>query len=450
MKARLDRPLAPLNDESHSAPFPIFEAGTPPLWLDRRRISRSADSAVAAAVRETIAEVRGGGDQAVLRLTEQFDGVRLAGLRVAATDLEDAYAAVDRPFIDALRDSISTVRAFHTAQITVELQVETVPGVKAWRIWRPIERVGLYVPGGRARYPSSVVMLGVAAQVAGCRERVLATPPGPEGKVPAETLVAAAEVGITEIYSVGGAQAIAALAYGTESVRRVDKIFGPGNAYVTAAKLAVFPDVSIDMPAGPSELMIVADDSSNPEWIAADMLGNAEHAPDSPVVLVTPSRDLAGQVALAVSKQMQSLPRATFARSALENCGGCALVSTVDEAFMLANDFAPEHLQLMVEDARGALGKVLNAGSVFLGGFSPNAVGDYATGTNHVLPTGGYARAFQALSVEAFGRMMQVQELNWDGIQRLTPTIARLARAEGLEGHARAAEIRASGGGDER
>jgi histidinol dehydrogenase len=286
-------------------------------------------------------------------------------------------------------------------------------------------------------------MLGVAAEVAGCPERVLVSPPGPDGTIPGPTLVAAVEVGITEVFAAGGAQAIAALAYGTGSIRRVDKILGPGNPYVTAAKLAVFPDVAIDLPAGPSELMIVTDGTADPAWIAADMIANAEHAPDSPVVLVSMDAPLIDRVMIEIAGQLQMLPRQATACEALATHGLAIRVADLEQAMRVVIDYAPEHLELVIAAPSAALPMVKHAGSVFLGAHSPNAAGDYATGTNHVLPTGGFARAYQALSVEAFGRWMQVQEISDQGLAGLTETVATLARAEGLEGHARAVEIRA-------
>jgi histidinol dehydrogenase len=425
-------------------PFPVFNFADRPSWLDRRRMASGIDPTVAETVRGIIAEVRAGGDEALRRLTHRFDGVWIDQFRISESEIRAAYHDVDQAFVDALRSSIEAVRCFHASQLRSERAVETTPGVRAWRVWRPLQRVGLYVPGGRARYPSSVVMLGVAAAVSGCPERVLVSPPAPDGKVPAPTLVAAAEVGMTEIYAVGGAQAIAALAYGSESIQPVDKIFGPGNVYVTAAKLAVFPEVAVDVPAGPSELMILADDSAEAAWIAADMIANAEHAPDSPVVLISLSKTLVDRVAQAVRTQLATLPRYAIAERALAECGAAVYASDIEQAMTLVNDYAPEHLQLVVDDPHRALKMVENAGSVFLGAYSPNAAGDYATGTNHVLPTGGFARAFQALSIESFGRLMQVQELNAGGAARLTPTVENLARTEGFEGHARAMEIRAS------
>jgi histidinol dehydrogenase len=330
-------------------------------------------------------------------------------------------------------------------QQRVEGPVETAAGVRVWREWRPIERVGLYVPGGRGAYPSSIVMLGVPAAIAGCPEVVLCTPPNADGSIPVATLVAAQLVGVHRVFKLGGAQAIAAMAHGTESVPRVDKLFGAGNAYVTAAKLLAFPQCALDVPAGPSELLIIAEEGANPAWIAADLLSDVEHGPDSPAVLVTTSPELAKMVAFEVERQVASLPRRDIARMALESWGLIVLVDSLEEAASVADRYAPEHLEIMTRYPRELLRRIHNVGSVFLGPYAPNAAGDYATGTNHVLPTSRYARTFSPVSVESFGRLIQCQELTRDGLSALTPTVARLARVEGLEGHARAVEVRFGG-----
>lgn len=410
------------------------------------RAARGLDPAVGARAQGIVDRIRTtpeGARDAVLReLTLDLDGVQVESFRVSSEEVEAAYGVVSYQFLEALRDAVQSIRRFHEKQVGDPQPVETSRGVWAWRVWRPIERIGLYVPGGRARYPSSVVMLGVPASVAGCPEPVLITPPGPDGVIPAATLVAAAEVGITEIYRAGGAQAIAALAYGTETIAPVDKIFGPGNAYVTAGKLAVVMDVAIDVPAGPSELMIIADRTADPRWVAADMLGNAEHGPDSPVVLVSDSAELLVQALTEVGLQLKTLPRREIAASALRGHGIAVVAPDMEAALDFANRYAPEHLQLMVDAPESLLGRVQNAGSVFLGALSANAGGDYATGTNHVLPTEGFARSYQALSTEAFGRWVQVQRVEQEAVAPLAATVGILAREEGLEGHARAAEIR--------
>jgi histidinol dehydrogenase len=417
-----------------------------PANLLASRSRGGAIETVMPTVQEIVATVRQEGDKALRDLTARLDGVQLAELQVSPAEIEAAYLQVDASFVQAVRTAIDHVRTFHQRQMPREEVVETAPGVRVWRVWRPIERVGLYVPGGRACYPSSVIMVALPAAIAGCQEVVLVTPPDRTGQVPAATLVAAAECGVGEIYRVGGAHAIAALAYGTETIRPVQKIIGPGNAYVTAAKLAVFPTVAIDGPAGPSELMVVADESANPSWIAADLLSDAEHGPDSPALLVTTSEALAVAVNRELEQQLATLPRRELAAESLHRFGLTVLVEDLSQAVEVVNRYGPEHLELMVHDPHMVLAAVRNAGSTFLGPYAANAAGDYATGTNHVLPTGGSAAAFGPLSVEAFGRLLQVQELDEAGLRTLAPTIATLARAEGLEGHARAVEIRLQGG----
>jgi histidinol dehydrogenase len=386
--------------------------------------------------------VRDEGDAALRRFTARFDGAKLDDRAVSPGEFVRARAELDGDVLTALQVQVAAVRAFHEPQLPTEEAIETAPGVCAWREWRPIERVGLYVPGGRGAYPSSVVMLGVPAAIAGCPQIVLCTPPSEDGSVPAATLVAAELVGIHRIYKLGGAQAIAAMAHGTESVPRVDKLFGAGNAYVTAAKLLAFPECSLDAPAGPSELLIIADGGADPAWIAADLLSDVEHGPDSPAVLVTTSSEVAEAVTREIERQLVSLPRAEIARAALDAWGLIVLVDSLEEAAALADRYAPEHLEIVTASPRDLLRRIGNVGSVFLGPYAPNAAGDYATGTNHVLPTARYARTFGPVSVESFGRMIQCQELSREGLASLADTVGRLAREEGLEAHARAIEAR--------
>ncbi|HEY8685555.1 MAG TPA: histidinol dehydrogenase [Chloroflexota bacterium] len=406
---------------------------------------RQSLEALVPVVRAIMDAVRAEGDVALRRYTERFDGAVLHDLAVSDEEFARAREVLDAGVHEALGAQVAAVRAFHTPQLPAEEAVETAPGVCAWREWRPIERVGLYVPGGRGAYPSSVVMLGVPASIAGCPQIVLCTPPNEDGSVPAATLVAADLVGIHRVFKLGGAQAIAAMTHGTESVPRVDKLFGAGNAYVTAAKLLAFPECSLDAPAGPSELLIIADEHADPRWIAADLLSDMEHGPDSPAVLVTTSRDLAEAVAREVERQIVSLPRVEIARAALDAVGLIVLVDSVEDAAALADRYAPEHLEIVTAAPREVLRRIGNVGSVFLGPYAPNAAGDYATGTNHVLPTARYARTFAPVSVESFGRMIQCQELSPDGLASLARTVGRLAREEGLEAHARAVEARLEG-----
>lgn len=395
-------------------------------------------------VKSIMRRVRLEGDTALRRFTRRFDGVQLDELQVQPDEFARAASQADREIHMALEELIRAVRAFHEPQVpkSKPKRAETSPGVQAWREWRPIERVGLYVPGGRAPLASSVVMLGIPAAIAGCREIVLCTPPGSDGSVPAPTLLAAEMVGVHRVFKLGGAQAIAAMAYGTESVPRVDKLFGAGNPYVTAAKLLAFPEAALDTPAGPSELCIIATTGANAAWIAADLLSNCEHGPDSPCCLLTPDLDLATMVAFEVDRQLSLLPRQDVARMSVEKWGLIVVTETLDAAAVLADCYAPEHLEIITPHPREILAKINNFGSAFLGPYAPNAAGDFATGTNHVLPTARYARTFAPVSVESFGRLVQCQELTRDGLHGLQATVDHLARAEGLEGHARAVDIR--------
>jgi histidinol dehydrogenase len=322
-----------------------------------------------------------------------------------------------------------------------EPSVETEEGVRVWRVWRPIARVGIYTPGGGALYPSCLLMAAIPARVAGCREIVVCTPPGPDGHVPAPVLAAAALAGVTEVYAIGGVQAIAAMAFGTETIRRVDKIFGPGSSYVAAAKALVASEVAVDLPAGPSEVLIVADETAQPEWVAADLLAQAEHGPESACVLVATSPALVEAVRAAMARQIGQLATAGVIGASLRNNGALLLADAMDAALAFANEYAAEHLEIVTRDAAALLGQIEHAGSVFLGSWSAVAAGDYASGGNHTLPTAGYARGFGPLSVEAFGRKMQVQALEERGLRRLRDSIQTLATAEGLPGHA--ASVRA-------
>ncbi|MGH7777577.1 MAG: histidinol dehydrogenase [Candidatus Dormibacterales bacterium] len=408
-------------------------AGAAPA-AEGRSLRRASDDARRAAA-EILAQVREGGDGAVAALTERFDGARLASSRVDPSEVEAALAGLDPDLAAALREARSHIEAVHTAQRFREEAVEPVRGVRVWREWRPLRRVGLYVPGGRAAYPSTVLMLAVPARLAGCREVVLCTPPGKEGRVAAAVLAAAALAGVTEVHAVGGVQAVGAMAYGTESIRPVDKIFGPGNRYVTAAKLLVFGEVAVDMPAGPSEVVVVAGPGAPAEWVAADLRAQAEHAPDALAVLVTPDAGLAGEVA----GRLQDIAAQVSVHVAPD----------LESAVRFADGFAPEHLILAFEGAEAALPEVSRAGSVFLGLTSPAAAGDYATGANHVLPTGGAGAAFGALGLADFGRVLQVQSVSAQGLDRLRRIVAALAAAEGMPAHAESVRVRCQGGGGE-
>ena len=366
-----------------------------------------------------LGQVREGGDRAVLELTQRFDGVPLETSLIARDLIDEALEKLDPGLRVALEEASAHIAAAHRAQRFKEPAVDVLPGVRVWREWRPLQRVGLYVPGGRAPYVSSVLMLAVPARLAGCDEIVLCSPP----PIPGPILAAAALSGVTEVHAIGGVQAIGAMAYGTESMRRVDKIFGPGNAYVTAAKLLVFGEVAIDMPAGPSEILIVTDGSVPAAWVTADLLAQAEHAPDALAVLISTDRDFATHV-------QHLLPAALAAQVRLR------VAPDLEQAVAFANAFAPEHLTLACASPERWLSQVHSAGSVFLGAFAAAAAADYATGANHVLPTGGAARSFSALGLDAFGRVMQVQQLDSDGLRRLEPVVSAIAGSEAMVAHA--------------
>ncbi len=405
------------------------------------------DNTVRDSVNRILRQVRKQGDEALFDLTERFDGVRLSSLRVEDAEFDAAEKALSTTAINAIEVAIRNVRRFHEAQPVPDIRVETMPGVLCERVSRPIDAVGLYVPAGSAPLPSAAIMLTIPAAIAGCPRRALCTPPRRDGTADPAVLAAARRGGIDEVFKVGGAQAIAALAYGTNSINAVDKIFGPGNAFVTAAKAIVANDpggAAIDLPAGPSEVMVIADAVANPDFVAADLLSQAEHGSDSQVLLVTTSDQLASAVLVAVDRQLQRLDRHAIAQSALQH-SRIIVTDTIDTALGICNAYAPEHLILQIDDPRSVLPAVRNAGSVFLGPWTPESVGDYCSGTNHVLPTYGAARSYSGLGVEQFMRNMTVQELTRDGLRALAPTAVELASLEGLDAHAEAVRIRLAG-----
>jgi histidinol dehydrogenase len=409
-----------------------------------RRPAQAARSDIAPTVARLVAEVRRDGDRALRRLTARFDGVRLRELRVGPAEFAAAERALSRADRAALRTAYRNLRRFHAAQTAAPVRVTTTPGVVCEKLVRPIGRVGLYVPGGSAPLFSTALMLGVPSQLAGNPVRVLCTPPGPDGRVSPWILAAARLCGISEVYKVGGAQAIAAMAFGTATIPKCDKLFGPGNAFVTEAKqqvAATADGAAIDLPAGPSEVMVVADASADPAFVAADLLSQAEHGPDSQVVLVALSRRLAERTAAELTRQLALLPRGAIAARALRG-SRTILAASPAEAAEIANRYAPEHLILQLREPRALLGRITTAGSVFLGRWTPESLGDYASGTNHVLPTYGWARACSGLGLADFRRTMTVQEATRPGLRRLGPVVARLAGAEGLDAHARAVTVR--------
>ena len=410
--------------------------------LARPAFAARAD--IAADVSRLIGQVRSQGDAALLALTERFDGVRLDGLRVSAAEFAAARAQLTPAQIAALERAIDNVDRFHAAQQLQPLSLETSPGVRCERVVRAINAVGLYVPAGSAPLPSAVIMLAVPARLAGCPQRVLCTPPARDGGANPAVLVAAQLCGIDTVFKVGGAQAIAAMAYGTATIPKVDKVFGPGNAWVTAAKqqVAADPDgAAVDMPAGPSEVLVIADDSARPAFVAADLLAQAEHDPQSQAILLTPSARLAGEVLAEVQRQMTLLSRHAILVQSIA-ASRCIVVPDLATAIEVCNDYAPEHLLLQIREPRACLGQIRNAGSIFLGDWSPEPMGDYCSGTNHVLPTYGYARAYSGLSLLDFSKRITVQELTPDGLRDLGPVAATLAHLEGLDAHAAAVECR--------
>ncbi|EIO4560046.1 TPA: histidinol dehydrogenase [Vibrio parahaemolyticus] len=406
--------------------------------LERPAIAEGAN--ITAAVADVIAKVRTQGDAALLELTEKFDRVKPESIRVPSKEINAASERLSAEMKQALEQAYSNIAKFHKAQKPQPIKVETQPGVMCEQVTRPIQKVGLYIPGGSAPLPSTVLMLGVPAKIAGCRKVVLCSPP----PIADEILYVAKLCGIDEVYNVGGGQAVAAMAYGTKSVAKVDKIFGPGNAYVTEAKRQVsndFRGAAIDMPAGPSEVLVIADETADPDFIAADLLSQAEHGPDSQVVLVTPSPIVADQVTDAVQRQLKALSRADIAQKALAS--SLIIISeSITQAVSISNYYGPEHLIVQTKNPRELLPLLDNAGSIFLGDWSPESAGDYASGTNHVLPTYGYTRTYSSLGLADFSKRMTVQELSAEGLQNLAPTVVTMAEAEGLDAHKRAVTIR--------
>lgn len=398
------------------------------------------------ALRETVLgvlnDVHEGGDEAVKKYEKKFDKVELESLAVSEEEMAEAEALVSDELKNALNEACENIKRFHASQKAVCPRVETSSGVTCWQKAVPIDKVGLYIPGGTAPLFSTVLMLAVPARIAGCAEIVLCSPPGKDGKLNPAILVAAKVAGVNKIYKIGGVQAIGAMAYGTESVPKVYKIFGPGNQYVMAAKQEVsLHDVAIDMPAGPSEVEVVADDTANPAFVAADLLSQAEHGVDSQVVMVTCSEGLLAKVAEEVEKQLAELPRKEIASKALEN-SKMILVESMDEAVELTNEYAPEHLILAVENYMDVAERIRNAGSVFLGNYSCESAGDYASGTNHTLPTSGYAKAYSGVNLDSFMRKITFQELTADGVRNLGPTVEIMAHCESLDAHCNAMRIR--------
>lgn len=392
---------------------------------------------VAGIVSEIIAEVRAHGDAALLKYCEKFDHVSLKTLEVSPAELDAAVEAVEPEFIDVLRTAAANIRNFHEKQVRNSFIITGVDGVVMGQKVIPLDRVGIYVPGGTAAYPSTVLMDAIPAKIAGCGEIVMVTPPAKDGSVNPAILAAAKVAGVDRVFKVGGAQAVAALAYGTESIPCVDKIVGPGNAFVTEAKKQVFGRVSIDMTAGPSEILVVADGKSDPRQVAADMLSQAEHDKMASAVLVTDSMALAEAVRAEIDRQVRLLPRFEIASASIDANGKIIVAGSVDQAIDIANALAPEHLELCLDNPFDYLDKIRHAGSIFMGRNCPEALGDYLAGPNHTLPTGGTARFYSPLSVDDFVKKSQYTYFTAGALEAVSGKIARFARKEGLEGHAR-------------
>ena len=397
-------------------------------------------------VSQIIRRVREEGDAALLDYARQFDGVELDSLTVTQAELDQALASEDPAFVAVLREAADNIRSYHAKQKRQSFIMEEKDGVILGQKIMPLARVGIYVPGGTAAYPSTVLMNAIPAHIAGVEEIIMVTPPGKDGKVNPAILAAAHIAGVTRIFKVGGAQAIAALAYGTQSIPQVDKIVGPGNAYVAEAKKQVFGQVNIDMIAGPSEVLVLADGRSNPAWVAADLLSQAEHDRMAAAVLVTDSRPLAEAVAHELERQLAALPRAEIARASLEANGKLIVCRDLREGIAVANRIAPEHLELCVDNPFDYLGEIQNAGSVFLGRYNPEPMGDYFAGPNHTLPTMGTARFYSPLSVDDFVKKSQFSYYTRDALARDYRKVSLFARKEGLDAHARAVDIRFEGG----
>lgn len=393
-------------------------------------------------VKAILAGVKQNGDAAIRQFTAQFDGVVLDEFIVSQAEIDEGVGLVPEDLKQAIMQAAANVELFHKKQLTEVEIIETMPGIQCWRKSIGIEKVGLYIPGGTAPLFSTILMLGIPARVAGCKEVVLCSPPGKDGRLHSAILFAAQLAGITKIFKIGGVQAIAAMAYGTASVPRVYKIFGPGNQYVTCAKQLIQQDgIAIDMPAGPSEVCVLADVTANAAFVAADLLSQAEHGTDSQVLLVTSEPAFIAAVETELQKQLSLLPRKDLAAKTLEN-STAIVTKNMNDAIELVNEYAAEHLIIACENAEAIADKIVNAGSVFLGNYSPESVGDYASGTNHTLPTNGFAKAYSGVSVDSFVKKITYQRLSEDGLINISKTVMLMAKEEGLDAHANAVRIR--------
>ena len=400
------------------------------------------NSAVLESVQQILRGVKERGDEALREFIKQFDDIELQNFEVGEDEIKNAGSLISEDLKKAIQQAANNIEAFHRKQVTEVEVIETMPGVQCWRKSVGIEKVGLYIPGGTAPLFSTVLMLGIPATIAGCKDVVLCTPSNKEGKIHPAILYAAQLVGIKKKYKIGGAQAIAALAYGTQSIESVYKIFGPGNQYVTAAKqLVQMNGVAIDMPAGPSEVCVMADETANARFIAADLLSQAEHGGDSQVLLVCTNEEIGNEVIQELEDQLENLPRKKLAQNALEN-SKAIIVNNIEEAIDLVNEYAAEHLIICCKNADEIAEKIINAGSIFIGNYSPESVGDYASGTNHTLPTNGFAKAYSGVSVDSFVKKITYQKLNKEGLNNIGNTVIAMAEAEGLDAHAAAVAVR--------
>ena len=404
--------------------------------------SQADINSVLTTVSDILNDVRENKDNAVKAYTAKFDKAGLDDLKVSEEEIKKAYDELDDELIKALKSASANIEKFHKAQIPEEWEMEVIPGITAGQIIRPINSVGCYIPGGRAVYPSTILMTVIPAKIAGVDRIIACSPPGPDGKIQAAILVAADLAGVDEIYKCGGAQAIAAMAYGTESIAKVEKIVGPGNIFVTAAKKLVYGDVDIEFPAGPSEVLILADESAIPEYIAYDFLSQSEHDPNASCFLVTDSERIANESNELIEKFAKEAKRSEIIAESLEQHGHVILCNTMDEAIDFTNEYAPEHLIISTKDDKAVLDKIKNAGSIFLGKYSPVAAGDYGSGTNHVLPTGGGAKMYSGLSTETFIKKPTVQTLTKEGIKELSKTVLPIAEYEGFYAHSDSITVR--------
>jgi len=394
------------------------------------------------AVRKIIRQVQVKGDRTLLDLTKKYDKADIKTLKVSAEEIFKSEKIIPDDLKNAIRIAAENIAKFHKAQIPKVVEVETTKGVICWQKPIPIEKVGLYIPGGSAPLISTVLMLGIPAKLAGCKQIILCTPPDKNGNINPAILYAAKISGITEVFTCGGAQAVAAMAYGTESIPKVDKVFGPGNQYVTMAKQLISSQgIAIDMPAGPSEVMILADETANPEFIAADLLSQAEHGADSQVVLVTSNKTMANQTIMCLSNQLEAMPRKEIAKKSLES-GVIILVKDENEMIEVSNQYAPEHLIISLKDTENITNQISNAGSIFIGDYTPESLGDYASGTNHTLPTNGFSRSYSGLNMDAYFKKITFQKATKQGLEIIGPFVEQIAEAEQLQAHKNAVTIR--------